>query len=131
MCGRNIFDSINRGADFRLGFNFCAVLPSFVLCGFSFDCKLPDRSLFAVSIATASILFKKEVKHYGATLADTVAMITETPARIMGLKNKGKIRPGFDADAVIFDKELKIRKVLTGGRLVADNDRISNLRAGI
>lgn len=58
-------------------------------------------------------------------------MITETPARIMGLKNKGKIRPGFDADMVIFDKELKIRKVLTGGRLAADNDRISNLRAGI
>ena len=54
-------------------------------------------------------------------------MITETPARIMGLKNKGKIRPGFDADVVIFDKELKIRKVLTGGRLAADNDRISNL----
>lgn len=93
--------------------------------------KLPDRSSFAGSIATASTLLEKGVKHYGATLADTVAMITETPARIMGLKNKGKIRPGFDADMVVFDKELKIRKVLTGGRLAADNDRILNLRAGI
>ena len=78
--------------------------------------------MFAVSIAAASILFKKEVKHYGATLADTVAMITESTARLMGTKNKGKIRPGFDVDMVIFDNELKIRKAPLEGRLASDND---------
>lgn len=59
---------------------------------------------------------------YGATLADTVAMITESTARLMGTKNKGKIRPGFDADMVISDNELKIRKAPLEGRLASDND---------
>lgn len=39
-------------------------------------------------------------------------MITEVPARIMKLKTKGKLEIGYDADIVIFDDDINIKKVL-------------------
>lgn len=69
--------------------------------------KLPDRSAFAGSIATSDILLKRTVAA-GVSLADTVKMMTETPANIMGLKNKGKIAKGYDAQFTVFDENLNI-----------------------
>ena len=69
--------------------------------------KLPDRSAFAGSIATSDQLLQRTVAA-GITLTDTVKMMTETPANIMGLKTKGKIAKGFDADFTVFDKDLNI-----------------------
>lgn len=62
--------------------------------------KLSDRSAFAGSIATADVLIERTVKA-GFSLADTVRMMTETPATLMGLSRKGRIAPGFDADFTI------------------------------
>ena len=78
--------------------------------------KLPDRSSFAGSIATASTLLEKGVNHYGFSVADTVKMITETPASILKLNDRGIIKEGCRADIVMFDKELKIHKVFIGGK---------------
>ena len=78
--------------------------------------KLPDRSSFAGSIATAAILLEKGVKHYGFSVADTVKMIAETPALILGLSDRGVIKKGYRADIVIFDNELKINNVFIGGK---------------
>ena len=78
--------------------------------------KLPDRSSFAGSIATASTLLEKGVNHYGFSVADTVKMITETPASILKLNDRGIIKEGYRADIVMFDKELKIHKVFIGGK---------------
>lgn len=78
--------------------------------------KLPDRSSFAGSIATAAILLEKGVNHYGFSVADTVKMITETPASILKLNDRGIIKEGCRADIVMFDKELKIHKVFIGGK---------------
>jgi N-acetylglucosamine-6-phosphate deacetylase len=36
----------------------------------------------------------------------------------MGLKGKGKIKVGYDADIVIFDEDIHIEKVLVGGQVV-------------
>ena len=77
---------------------------------------LPDRSSFAGSIATAATLLEKGVNHYGFSVADTVKMITETPASILKLNDRGKIKNGYRADIVMFDKELKIHKVFIGGK---------------
>lgn len=79
--------------------------------------KLPDRSSFAGSIATTGTLLERGVNHYGQSVFDTVQMITQTPAKILGLKNKGKIANDCIADIVIFDKDLKIQKVLLGGNV--------------
>lgn len=79
--------------------------------------KLLDRSAFAGSIATTDRLVKTGVET-GIPLTDTLKMITETPARIMGLEKKGKIEVGYDADLVIFDKDIDIKTVILQGERV-------------
>ncbi len=69
--------------------------------------KLLDRSAFAGSIATSDILLKTAVKA-GCSVADAVKMMTETPAKIMGLTTKGKIDAGYDAQFTVFDEKLDI-----------------------
>ena len=81
-------------------------------------CKLMDRSAFAGSIATADRLVRVAVKEAGIPLTDAVRMITATPARIMGLSHKGSIAPGMDADLVVFDEEITVKKVFARGREV-------------
>ncbi len=67
--------------------------------------KLADRSAFAGSIATADVLIKRTVE-MGISLPNAVKMMSETPAKVMGLKSKGRIAPGFDADFTVLDAEL-------------------------
>ncbi len=69
--------------------------------------KLLDRSAFAGSIATSDILLKVAVKA-GCSIADAVKMMTETPAKVMRLDTKGKIKAGYDAQFTVFDENLTI-----------------------
>lgn len=69
--------------------------------------KLADRSAFAGSIATTDVLLRRTVAA-GIPLAETVKMLTEVPAKIMGLTAKGKIASGYDADFIFFDEELNV-----------------------
>ncbi len=80
--------------------------------------KLPDRSSFAGSVATVATVLEKGVKHYGLTLEDTLTMLTETPAKVLGTCKKGRLSEGLDADIVIFDSDLKIEKVMLGGEII-------------
>lgn len=79
--------------------------------------KLPDRSAFAGSVATADVLLKTCVEAE-IPLAEAVKMVTETPAGIMNLSKKGALAPGYDADVVILDRELKVKKVILKGEVV-------------
>ena len=74
--------------------------------------KLADRSAFAGSIATTDVLVRTCVKKAGIPLESAVKMITEIPARIMKLQTKGKLEKGYDADIVIFDEDINVKKVL-------------------
>jgi N-acetylglucosamine-6-phosphate deacetylase len=78
-------------------------------------CKLMERSAFAGSIATADRLVRVAVKEAGLPLVDAVKMITQTPARIMGLDRKGALECGRDADIVVFDDDIAIKAVFVGG----------------
>jgi N-acetylglucosamine-6-phosphate deacetylase len=79
--------------------------------------KLPDRSAFAGSIATADKLIRFCVKDAGIPLESAVKMLTQNPARAMGLKGKGRIERNCDADLVIFDDEIIIKMVIREGRI--------------
>ena len=82
--------------------------------------KLPDRSAFAGSVATADLLVRNMVNLASATLPEAVRMMATTPARIMGLRNKGILAPGWDADVAIFDGDVRIQTVLARGRIIYD-----------
>jgi N-acetylglucosamine-6-phosphate deacetylase len=81
--------------------------------------KLPDRTAFAGSVATADRLVRTMRRLAGTPLPETIQMITTTPARIMGIdKTKGALEKGKDADIVIFDEDIHIKMTMVNGRIV-------------
>ena len=81
--------------------------------------KLPDRTSFAGSVATADQLVKTMITLGGVSLLDTIQMITETPARIMGIQNsKGSLQISKEADILIFDEKITIQMTMVKGKVV-------------
>jgi N-acetylglucosamine-6-phosphate deacetylase len=82
--------------------------------------KLPDRTAFAGSVATAERLVRTMCVDVGLPLTDAVRMMTVNPARVVGLQaSKGKIAAGFDADLVVFDSNFVVEHVIVAGDLIA------------
>lgn len=89
--------------------------------------KLPDRTAFAGSVATADRLVRTMLQVPGVSLTDVIRMMTITPARIIGADHvKGSLEPGKDADIVIFDKDITIRRTIVEGNVVYMNPQISD-----
>ena len=87
--------------------------------------KLPDRSAFAGSVATADRLVRTMVREGGGSLEDAVKMMSFNPARIMGIdSHKGKLEAGYDADIVIFDENICIYNTIIKGKEVYVKERI-------
>jgi N-acetylglucosamine-6-phosphate deacetylase len=81
--------------------------------------KLPDRTSFAGSVATADRLVRTMHRLGEVSIADAVYMAATTPARIMGVNDrKGSLEAGKDADLVIFDDDVNIFKTLIKGGIV-------------
>lgn len=80
--------------------------------------KLPDRSAFAGSVATTDRLVRTMMKLGGASVVDAVRMATATPARHLGLRDRGALVAGRRADIVLFDDDVNIKHVLLGGDIV-------------
>jgi len=81
--------------------------------------KLPDRTSFAGSVATADRLIRTMINMAGVSLSDAVKMMTATPARILGLSDKkGELAVGRDADLVLFDNDINIAMTIINGRIV-------------
>ena len=79
--------------------------------------KLPDRSSFAGSVATADRLIRTMYKGAGLPLHEVVGMMTANPARLLGMaETLGVIAIGAAADLVVFDSDINIREVYAGGR---------------
>ena len=84
--------------------------------------KLPDRSAFAGSVATADQLVRTMIRQAGVSLPEAIRMITATPASILGiLEKKGTLAPGKDADIVLFDDDIRIHSTFVKGKLVYEN----------
>ncbi len=78
-------------------------------------CKLVDRSAFAGSIATCDMMVRVMTKDVGVSLPETVKMLTKVPAEIMKL-NKGELVKGKDADIIVFDDNINIKKCFVMGK---------------
>ncbi len=81
--------------------------------------KLPDRSAFAGSIATADRLIRTAYKIAGIPLVDSIKMMTITPAQILNIDNeRGSIETGKIADLVIFNDNIEIQHIICSGKVV-------------
>ncbi|MBX3241087.1 MAG: N-acetylglucosamine-6-phosphate deacetylase [Chitinophagaceae bacterium] len=81
--------------------------------------KLPDRTAFAGSVATADRLVRTMIRTAGVPLHTAVQMISATPARIAGVTDKkGVLGKGMDADIVIFDEDIRVNLTMIRGRVV-------------
>lgn len=79
---------------------------------------IPDHTAYAGSVATYDRLIRTAVTKAEIPVAQAVRMASETPARVMGLANKGQLEPTFDADITIFDQDFTVLYTIVGGRIV-------------
>lgn len=92
--------------------------------------KLPDRSAFAGSVATADRLVRNMIRLADVSMIDAVRMMSSTPARIVGVSDrKGAIAQGKDADIVIFDENINIETTIIGGNVVYSAAQSNDRRA--
>ena len=81
--------------------------------------KLPDRTSFAGSVATADRLVRTMINIAELPLQKAIQMITATPARIAGVSDKkGSIAAGKDADIVLFDEDIHVAMTMIKGRII-------------
>lgn len=81
--------------------------------------KLPDRTSFAGSVATADRLVRTMINKAELPLEIAVQMITATPARIAGVSDaKGTLEKGKDADIVFFDDDIRVSLTMIKGKIV-------------
>ncbi|HEU0064335.1 MAG TPA: N-acetylglucosamine-6-phosphate deacetylase [Flavisolibacter sp.] len=87
--------------------------------------KLPDRSAFAGSVATADQLVRTMIRLADVSLMDAVKMITQTPASILGIsETKGSLVVGKDADIVLFDKDIQVASTIVSGKIIYQNESV-------
>jgi N-acetylglucosamine-6-phosphate deacetylase len=87
--------------------------------------KLPDRTAFAGSVATADRLVRNMIELAQIPLIDAVKMASATPAKILNIQHdKGELVKGKDADILIFDKGINIQTTFVRGKVVYSDQKI-------
>ncbi len=78
--------------------------------------RLPDGTLAGCTLSLDAIL-RAFLAFTGASLADALATVTTTPARLLGLDGRlGRIAPGLAADLVLMTPELEVIETLVAGK---------------
>lgn len=86
--------------------------------------KLPDRTAFAGSVATADRLIRTMVNEAGLSIPEAVKMMTQNPACILGLDHtKGSLSIGKDADIVVFDANIHVQHTIVDGKTIYTNNK--------
>jgi len=70
---------------------------------------------------TLNVACRNWMKHTGASIVDAFRAASYTPAKVVGLTDRGEIREGLRADLVITDHKMNISKVILGGEIVRGN----------
>jgi len=94
-------------------------------CGFVTDDRHPD---FLMDNGHINSMVKDAVK-FGIDPIIALQMASLNTARHFGLKTKGAIAPGYQADLILFDNfdDFSIRMVYKNGKLVAEDGNLINI----
>jgi N-acetylglucosamine-6-phosphate deacetylase len=83
---------------------------------------LKDGTL-AGSVVTLDQAIRNVVAWTEASPAEAIGMASETPARLLGLIDTGRVEAGFVADLVLFDPDLKVEATIIGGQIAYRRER--------
>lgn len=78
-------------------------------------CLLADRSALAGSASQMIDLVRTMVTKINVPLHEAVRMATENPACAVGLRAKGRLEVGADADLIVLSPELEVVQTFSGG----------------
>jgi N-acetylglucosamine-6-phosphate deacetylase len=79
--------------------------------------RLEDGTL-AGSIQPLDKVLRNLIAFTGCSLAEALAAVTTTPARVLGLETeRGSIAPGSLADLVLFTPELRVHSAIVAGKI--------------
>jgi N-acetylglucosamine-6-phosphate deacetylase len=98
------------GTSFILGGKKCVVANGAGL--------LADKSALAGSVSSMIDCIRTMVRDVGVALEEAIAMASRNPAREMGLKNKGEIAVGNDADLVVLSSDLAVEQTFVRGKRI-------------
>lgn len=80
--------------------------------------KLPNRESFAGSAATFDRVYRTMARAIGKDMVALSRMASDTPARIMGFTDRGRIAVGMRADLILINENLEIQKIIIGGKIL-------------
>ena len=82
------------------------------------EARLADATL-AGSIVKPLAAVRNWIDLAGATLPAALFAMSGKPADMLGLgRHKGRIAVGYDADLILFDTDLNLKKTIIGGEIV-------------
>ena len=84
--------------------------------------RLVDGAI-AGSVLTMDQALRNALRMMGVSLSEAVGMLTLNPARAIHLdERKGRLRPGYDADLLLFSSDLTLQATFCRGQLVYASD---------
>ncbi|MGC8782751.1 MAG: N-acetylglucosamine-6-phosphate deacetylase [Anaerolineae bacterium] len=79
--------------------------------------RKPDDALSGSALTPIQCL-RNAVQRFGRSLAEASILCSRTPARVLGLRRKGRLAAGMDADIVILTQDLAVRATIAGGEVL-------------
>jgi N-acetylglucosamine-6-phosphate deacetylase len=79
--------------------------------------RLSDGSL-AGSLLSQDAALRNLVEYCGCNLVDAIPALSNTPASLMNMTNKGAIRPSADADLTLVTPQGKIAQTVVAGEVL-------------
>lgn len=97
---------------------FVADGPPIPGCEEAFDINFDHSGEIAGSRLTLDIACSNMMMHTGCSVCDVFRYASLNPSKLLGLKGKGQIKKGNDADIVLVDHQFNIIKTILKGEVV-------------